>query len=74
MLVSRPFLHKNSALFIYLFIWLCWVFVAGRGLSLVVASGAALRCGVQASHCGGFSCCGAQALGAQASVVVAWAQ
>ena len=28
-----------------------------------------LRCGAQASHCGGFSCCGAQALGAQATVV-----
>ena len=38
--------------------WLCWVFVAARGLSLVVASG-------------GFSCCGAWALGTQASVVVA---
>ena len=33
--------------------------------------GATLCCGVQASHCGGFSCCGAQALGMQASVVVA---
>ena len=32
---------------------------------------ATLRCGVQASHCGGFSCCGAQALGARASVAVA---
>ena len=30
-----------------------------------------LCCGVWASHCGGFSCCGAQALGARASVVVA---
>ena len=30
-----------------------------------------LCCGAQASHCGGFSCCGAQGLGAQASVVVA---
>ena len=29
-----------------------------------------LRCGAWASHCGGFSCCGAQALGARASVVV----
>ena len=28
-------------------------------------------CGVWASHCSGFSCCGAQALGTQASVVVA---
>ena len=30
-----------------------------------------LRCGAWASHCGGFSCCGAWALGARASVVVA---
>ena len=41
------------------------------GLSLVAVSGATLRCGVQASHCGGFSCCRAWALGARASVVVA---
>ena len=32
---------------------------------------ATLRCGARASHCGAFSCCGAQALGARASVVVA---
>ena len=48
-----------------------WVFVAKPGLSLVAASGATLRCGVWASHCSGFSCCGAQALGAWASVVAA---
>ena len=30
-----------------------------------------LRCGVRASHCGSFSCCGARALGARASVAVA---
>ena len=34
-------------------------------------AGATLRCGAQASHCGGFSCCGAWALGTQASVVAA---
>ena len=34
-------------------------------------AGATLRRGVHASLCGGFPCCGAQALGAQASVVVA---
>ena len=34
-------------------------------------AGATLRCGVQVSHCSGFSCCGARALGAWASVVVA---
>ena len=39
-------------------------------LSLVVVSGVTLHCSVQASHCGGFSCCGEQALGMQASVVV----
>ena len=33
--------------------------------------GATLRCGAWASHCSGFSCCGARALGARASVVVA---
>ena len=43
--------------------WLRWVFVAARGLSL--------RCGVRASHCNGFSCCGARALGMRASVAVA---
>ena len=34
--------------------------------SSLLRVGAALRCGVRASHCGGFSCCGARA-----SVVVA---
>ena len=62
----------------YVFIWLHWVFVAVHRLSLVAASGGysslqyAGHC-VVASHqqCGGFSCCGARALGARASVVVA---
>ena len=34
-------------------------------------AGATHRCGTQPSLCGGFSCCRAQALGTQASVVVA---
>ena len=43
-----------------------------RGLSLVaVRAGATLRCSVWASHCGGFSCCEARALGMWAPVVVA---
>ena len=41
------------------------------GFSLVAGAGATLRCGAQASHCGGFSCSGARALGTRASVVVA---
>ena len=59
-------------LFLFIYFWLRWVFVNVRGLSLVAASrGATLRCAAQASHCGGFSCCGAPALGAWASVVMA---
>ena len=34
-------------------------------------AGATLLCGVRASHCGGFYCCGARALGTRSSVVVA---
>ena len=34
-------------------------------------AGATLRCGALASHCGGFSCCRAGAVGTLASVVVA---
>ena len=65
-----------SFLFIHLFIlfiyfWLCWVFVAAHGLSLVARAGATLHCGARASHCSDFSCCRAQALGARASAVVA---
>ena len=56
-------------LFIYL--WLHWVFIGARGLSLVAVSRgySSLKCA--ASHCGGFSCFGARTLGAWASVVVA---
>ena len=58
--------------FIMYCFWLRWVFVAARGLfSGCGEPGAALCCSAQASHCGGFSCCGARALGAWALVVVA---
>ena len=40
----------NYYLFIYLFFWLCWVFVSVRGLSLVAASG-----GHSSSRCAGLS-------------------
>ena len=57
-------------LFIYLFIyfqfWLHRVFIAARRLSLVAASR-----GYSSLRCAGFSCCGARALGVQASVVAA---
>ena len=50
----------------FFFLWLHWVFVAAHGLSLVAARGTTLCCAARASHCGGFSCCGAPALGAWA--------
>ena len=53
-------------------LWLHWVFTAVCGLSLVAASRRLLSSrGVQASHRGGFSCCGAWAPGTRASVVAA---
>ena len=44
---------------------MCWIFIAVlRELSLVAVSrGCSLVVIVWASHCRGFSCCGAQALG-----------
>ena len=62
----------NKCIYLFIYFWLCWVFVAARGFSLVAARGGApLRCCEWASQCGGFSCCRARALGARASVVVA---
>ena len=55
---------------LFIYVWSCWVFTAARGLSLVAACGATLRCGEWASNCGGFFCCRARALGVRASVVV----
>ena len=56
---------------IYLYFWLRWVFVATWGFFQFWRAGATLLCGAWVSHCGGFACCGAQAVGTQASVVVA---
>ena len=61
---------KNE--FIYLiYFWLLWFFVAVRCFLQLRRAAATHRCGAQTSHCGGFSCCGAQALGAWASVAAA---
>lgn len=43
-------------LYFFLNFWLCSVFIAASGFSLVVASrSCSLNCGVRASLCGGFS-------------------
>ena len=69
----------SSNVFIHVQIDMCLFWEGGRvGSSLLRAVflelhqvGATLCCGARASHCGDFSCCGAQALGTWASVVVA---
>ena len=47
----------------FTYFWLCWVFVAALGLSLGVVSRGYSSCSPWASHRGGFSCSGTQALG-----------
>ena len=50
-------------IYVFIYFWLRRVFVAVCRPSLIARAGATLRFGVWASHCGGFSCCGAWALG-----------
>ena len=69
--LKRANFFKNKFVYLFIHFWLPWAFTAAHRLSLVVASGVTLCCSTQASHCGGFSCCRAQALAARASVVVA---
>ena len=71
------FMHTHVSCFLY--IYLFYLFIFGCvGSSLLCTSflwlrwaEATLRFSTWASYCGGFSCCGARALGLQASVVVA---
>ena len=62
----------------FLFLFFYFLLLAVLGLhccpcafSSCGEKGATLCCGARAYHCSGFSCCGAWALGARASVVVA---
>ena len=48
--------------FLFIYFWLHQVFLAASGLSLILVN--------RATHCRGFSCCRARALGVQTSVVV----
>ena len=58
-------------LFIYLFFGCVGSLLLHAGFLWLWQMGATLHGGARASHCGGFSCCGARALGAWASVVAA---
>ena len=67
--------YVGSFLFIFKFIYFIFGCVGSlllpTGFLQLQRVGATLRCGTWASHCGGLSCCGAWALGVQASVVAA---
>ena len=65
LIFSRSFFIYNL-IDLLVYFGLNWVFGALSGLSLVAESEACPNCGAWASHCGGFSCCEAQALGPQA--------
>ena len=70
---------ENVVYFIFLNLFLFILFIFGCVRSSLLWVGflqlrwveATLHCGVQASHCSGFSCCRARALGAWTSVVAA---
>ena len=70
---------RKTITFYFILFYLFYLFIFGRvrssllhtGFLQLRRAGSTLRCGVQASHCGGFSFCGARALGVWASVVVA---
>ena len=49
--------------------WLCWIFVAAASL-WSWQQGLPSSCGARGPHCGGFSCCGAWALGSVGPIVV----
>ena len=46
----RSHFFFNNSLFLFIYFWLCWVFISVRGLSLVAASG-----GHSSSRCAGLS-------------------
>ena len=69
---ERPFVSLEFIYFIFICFWLFWVFIAVCRLSLTADSrGYSLPVGARTAHHSGFSSCGAWALGAGASVVVA---
>ena len=64
--------HKDLFAHFYNFFFIIInLFIFGCVGSSLLCAGATLRCSARASHCSGFSCCRARALGMRASVVAA---
>ena len=64
-------MHTLLYLICLFYAWRSRVFTAAQAFSGGSEQGLLSSCGVRASHCGGFSSCGAQAPGRQTSVGVA---
>ena len=72
MLCFPTFGHASLPTFFFFIIYLFVVAsLLHEGFLELREAGATLRCCVKTSHCGGFPCCRAQAVGAWASVVAA---
>ena len=64
MIVNFSFLFIKYILKkLFTYFWLHWVFIAALGLSLLMVSRGYSSCTVLVSHCSGFSCFEAWALG-----------
>ena len=65
--VYWQYIKKFFLVFIYF--WLCWIYIAAHGLSLDSASEGYSSCGLWAFCCSGFSC-RAEALGSMGLIAV----
>ena len=67
-------LHLHFSLkkfYLFIYFWLCWVFIAEWAFSSCSKWGLHSSCGRLASHCSGLPCCKPCALGRLSSVTVA---
>ena len=69
--MAPQFLYNYMYIYIFFFRFILFIYLFLAALGLGCCVQAFSSCGAQASHCDGFSCCRAWALGVQASVVVA---
>ena len=57
------FFYSSLKILLFIYFGLCWVFIDARAFSSCGKWGLLSSCGAWASHCGGFSGCGARFLG-----------
>ena len=62
--------HHFYFLILFIYFWLCWIFIAAQAFSSCGKKGPLSSCSVWTSPCGSFSCWGAWVLGRVDSVAV----